>query len=292
MTSYAFKEWLSFDEAAAWLTDATGIPYDKEAISRAALNDRLPVHYWPTDDADIALCRLTLLPGSGNVVESPQNLDGDACEVLCLIDGPIPVRLYRLFQSAAHTSANGRPVGLSTGSGPDGLYGCYRIGENDQPLSITQGNYEILIHLADLERLKDNLPMPASLPPHDLIFSQGTFPALEQTLCLARSAVNWSSYPNSEPPTPELAAESERRPEPLLRALGLAAHLLAELGDKLDENEQLVSRRRRYTRGASPNITNISKALASTATKLRHDGHNFQGAGFEKLLRQALKEIE
>jgi len=115
---------------------------------------------------------------------------------------------------------------------------------------------------------------------------------LEQTLCLARSAVNWSSYPNAEPPIPEFVAESERRPEPLLRALGLAAHLIAELGGELDQNEQLVSRRRRYTRGGSPNITTISKALANTATKLRHDGHNFQGAGFEKLLRQALKEIE
>lgn len=292
MTSYAFKEWLTFDEAAAWLTDATGTPYDKEAISRAAENDRLPVHYWPTDDAHIGLYRLKLLPGSGDVVESPLNLDSDACEVLCLIDGPVPVRLYRLFKSAAQMLAHGRPVGLSASLGPDGLYGCYRIGENDRPLSIMQGNYEILIHLADLERLKNNLPMPTSAPPHDFIFTEGTFPALEQTLCLARSAVNWSSYPNAEPPIPEFVAESERRPEPLLRALGLAAHLIAELGGELDQNEQLVSRRRRYTRGGSPNITTISKALANTATKLRHDGHNFQGAGFEKLLRQALKEIE
>lgn len=133
--------------------------------------------------------------------------------------------------------------------------------------------------------------MPAPMPPHGLIFCEGLFQTLGQTLCLARSTVNWSSYPNVDA-QPEITAEPDQRPEPLLRALGLATHLIAELGSKLDEHERLLSRRRRYTRGTSPNLTAISKALAVTAAKLRHEGHNFQGAGFEKLLRQALKEIE
>lgn len=136
MTSYAFKEWLTFDEAAAWLTDNTGHSYDEPAISRAALNGRLPVHYWPTDDVNIGLYRLSLLPGAGDVVESPLNLDSDACAVVCLIDGPIPIRLYQLFLSAERISTHGRPVGLSADVDATDLYGCYRIGENDRPENI------------------------------------------------------------------------------------------------------------------------------------------------------------
>lgn len=292
MTSYAFKEWLTFDEAAAWLTDKTGSPYDEQAISRAALNGRLSVHYWPTDDVEIGLYRLALLPNSGDVVESPLHLDNERCEVVCLIDGPIPIRHYQLFQSAAQTVISNRPVGLSARPNEDELYGCYRIGDEDRPTSVTQGNYKVLVHLSDMEQLQKNLPMPAPMLSHDLVFGECFLPAAGQRFYLASSSVSWSRYPDAEQLQPVATAAPESLSEPLLRALGLAAHLIAELGGKLDEHEQLVSHRRRYMRGSSPNITAISKALATTAVKLRHEGHNYQGAGFEKLLRQALRSVE
>lgn len=292
MTSYAFKEWLTFEEAAAWLTDTAGKPFDAKAISRAALNNLLPVHYWPTDDAEIGLFRVRLMSRLGDIVESPLHLNLEHCEVVCLVDGPVPFRRYRLFHSAIHNIAPSRPIGISAFPDEPELYGCYRIDEAGRPQCMAQGNYQVLVHISDLEQLSKGLQMPAVSAPHDLLLGVAHLDATEQVLYLARSAANWSNYPDADLPIVPPLPDPETRSEPLLRALGFAAHLIAELGQKLDEHEQLQSRRRRYTVGASPNVSTIAQALADTAAKLRYEGHNFKGAGFTKLLRQALREIE
>lgn len=83
MPDYLFKEWLTFAEAAAWLTDATGKHFSADAITRAVMTARLPAHYWPTDGAEIGVFTLHMqsnamhqeLSGLKPMAESPTGLD-------------------------------------------------------------------------------------------------------------------------------------------------------------------------------------------------------------------------
>ncbi|HDQ4463259.1 hypothetical protein [Pseudomonas aeruginosa] len=291
MTNYAFKEWLTFEEAAAWLSDAAGTSFTEEDISRAARQSRLPVHYWPTDDAQLGLFHLQLSPGSGEVIESSAHLDLAGCKLLSLIDGPIPIPNYQLFQTAVKHCETGRWIGISAFPDEPEPYGCYEVADDDQPRSLGRGSHQILVHLSDLERLCDSLPMPNINPPHGLALGIAEFPSTNQVLCLARSTLHWSNYPDLEFSS-QHTSEGQSTTVPLLRALGFATHLIAQLGQELDALESLPSKRKRLTRGNSPNVSAISKALSEVAKGLRHEGHGIQGDGFQKLLRSALREVE
>ena len=77
-----------------------------------------------------------------------------------------------------------------------------------------------------------------------------------------------------------------------MRALGFAAHLIAELGAKLDALERLPSQHLDFRRGDRPNASRIADALADIAKTKRHEGHGVRGAGFRKLIAQALKSVD
>lgn len=294
MGIYAFKEWLNFEEAAAWLSDATGSSYTENSVFRLALKGRVPVHYWPIDDALIALYRVAQdLPYVNPVIEAFVRLDLSGCEPISLVDGPIPIRNFGIFYSSAQNKKASGMVGLSAYPQEEsGEYGCYRLGEDDFPRSIIDGGFEILIHLSDLQQIHADLPMPRARPPHELSIGYLTTNGVIDPIPLARSSVKWSDYPDSDLPLPQSANEPEAKTDPLLRALGLAAYLIADLGKQLDAHEQIESSKRRFVKGSSPNVSRISQALADTAGELRLEGHNFKGAGFSKLLTKALRELD
>ncbi|TFB41447.1 hypothetical protein [Pseudomonas sp. F01002] len=294
MGIYTFKEWLSFEDAAAWLSDATGESYDENSILRLALKGRVPVHYWPTDDAQIVLYRVEHDLASVNpVVEAFVRLDLSGCEPICLVDGPVPIRNFGIFFPSSQNNKAPGMVGLSAYPEEEsGEYGCYRLGEDDRPQSIIEGRFEVLIHLSDLQQLRAGLPMPRARQPHDLIMGYANIDGVMESFPLARSTAEWSDYPDSDLPLPQLVGDPESKTEPLLRVLGLAAHLIADLGKQLDAHEQIESSKRRYMKGVDPNISRISQALADVASGIRLEGHNFKGAGFSKLLTKALRELE
>lgn len=316
MSIYAFKEWLSFEEAAAWLSDSTGTNYESGSLMALALKGRVPVHYWPTDNAQIALFKVEpVVPNYKPLLESFVRLDHVNCEAFCLVDGPVPIHNFQvLFTSLQNKVATGT-VGIGTSIDGEETYGCYRLGNDEQPKSVTLGEYELLIHLGDLEQVKRSLPMPPICKPYSLAIGTTTMHGFPETFPLARSAADWRNYPDSDLPIAaqesaqanlhpalaglinqdgkddDLTSEQEHQSEPILRALGLAAHLIAELGKQLDAHEQTESRKRRFSKGGSPNVLQISKALAKTANEIRLEGHNYKGSGFQKLLSKALRNL-
>jgi len=293
MAIYAFKEWLNFEEAAAWLSDVTGDIYDESSLFRLALKRRLQVHYWPTDDAQMVLYKIgNGLPSANPVIEAFVRLDLDSCEPVCMVDGPIPIRNFEIFFSSTQNTIARGVVGLSAYPQESGEYACYRLGQDDRLLSVTEGQFEVLIHRSDLEQTRVELPMPQVQQPHELMMGYLTNGGGIDPIPLARSSVKWSDYPDSDLPLPRSTNEPEGKTEPLLRALGLAAHLIADLGKRLDAHEQIESSKRRFVKGGSPNVSRISQALADTAGELRLEGHNFKGAGFSKLLTKALRELD
>ncbi|MBN0963124.1 hypothetical protein JTL92_35085, partial [Pseudomonas aeruginosa] len=95
--------------------------------------------------------------------------------------------------------------------------------------------------------------MPNITPPHGLALGIAEFPYTNQVLCLARSTLHWSNYPDLEFSSQHTSA-GQSTTVPLLRALGFATHLIAQLGQELDALESLPSKRKRLTRGNSPNV--------------------------------------
>ncbi|VVP18912.1 hypothetical protein PS870_03717 [Pseudomonas fluorescens] len=298
MTSYLFKEWLTLAEVADWMTDKTGKPFDTEVIRRAVLTQRLPAHYWPTDGAEIGLFTIQFKdidqPNKDKLtplVESRLLIHTQQCELLAPFISPVPFTHYEIFYKNQHRNPE-RPIGISALLAEPNFYGCYRINENDLPVCMTSGSFQVLVHLNDLEVFFNDMPLPKPREPHNVILETGLLTGIDQMFTCARSSAPWlTSAPlddivlDSGPVTPE------KRTEPVLRALGLAAHLIAELGAELDARQPIASHRRSYTRGTSPNISAIARGLAETSTRLKHDGYGFKGEGFQKLLSAALREI-
>lgn len=156
---------------------------------------------------------------------------------------------------------------------------------------MSSGSFQTLIHIADMEQLSKNLPLPMPQRPHSLLLESAYVVGIDQRLIRARTSVQWFSYPDSSATAESKPVSSDKRAEPLLRALGLATHLIAKLGTELDARETVPSHRRGYTRGASPNVAAIARTLADIAEELRHEGHGFKGDGFQKLLSAALREV-
>lgn len=285
MTSYAFKEWLTFDEAAEWLSDATGKTFGSDAIERVAINGVLPVHYWPTDGAEIALFSIKVDRPEFTLLEGLPEIALEQCEITYPIVGPVPFSDYGLFL-IAQEKKHLKPIGITAGFTDEiGVFGCYRVDEANRPVSITSGAFEVLVHISDLELLSKDLPFPKRLPSHHIRVGVLKTHGYDQSVQVAVSSLLTTTDGFLSGDADSLG----KGKVPLLRALAFATHLIAKLGDQIDQSAQQPSHRKNFSRGGSPNISAISKALAEVSTELRYD---FKGEGFQKLLREALNEIK
>lgn len=297
MSDYLMKEWLTFEEAASWLSDQTGKQVRSSVILNAARSHRLPVHYWPTDRKPIGLFAIETLPGvspwkgSGfkPMPESPLMLDIEQCLLLCDVDGPVPVRHFEIFYEN-RVRGFSRPIGLSVLDHEPDIYGCYRLGPSGELACITAGEYDFVVHLGDLEQMHQGLPLPKPRPPHDIQIYAETLVGTDETVERALSTVGWLTCPLSEAES-VVAPPRLQRGTNLLRALGFATHLIAELGEKLDMQAEIASDAKGYCRNKKPNAAAIARELARVAKMLKHDGHGVKGDGFEKLLRAGLDEV-
>lgn len=295
MADYLLKEWLTPEEAACWLSDQTGQTYTEASIQRALKTFLLPAHFWPTDNAEIGLFSLTLKPGKTDwrtsgftpLPESPLQLDMDQCSLAYVVDGPVPLPHYELFAENFARECP-RAIGIYTPTGDGELNGCYRIDDQGRPTCITEGSSQVVIHVADLQALKEGLPLPPQRPGHSLFIETSRLIGTDTTIVRTRSSAKWLSYPEVAAPTNTV----EKGALPLLRALGFAAHLIGEIGSQVDSNEAIPGRRKGYMRGGKPNISAIARRLSEVASGLRHTGHGNTGEGFQKLLSAALREIE
>lgn len=307
MSSYEFKEWLNYSEAAAYLSDRTGRKYDADAIDRAANHDLLRVHYWPTDNAQLGVFqvvfdekRIKKLPSFfERSVESAMPVHLDRFDLLLPFEGPVPIMHYQVFAMncrAPHRS----PIGITVQVNPldEGLFvagGCYRVGDQGEAISLKDGTYDYFIHVTELEELAKAIPDVPRQPPlicnFNLIKSRDENDS--EDYAFIHSSTPYMRYP-------EVAREgagksipsvmkAPKRPEPMLRTIGLAAHLIAELGDQLDAYETIATRKKGLSCGEKPNCSTIARELARIAAE-----HNFdlKSDGFSKTLSAALKYLQ
>jgi hypothetical protein len=147
----------------------------------------------------------------------------------------------------------------------------------------------VLIHLADLQEFKEGLPLPPQRPPHNLYIETSRLVGTNGVHIRSRSSADWFSYPDA---IKQVDSANEKGSLPTLRALGFAAHVIAEIGAHLDSKETIASNRKNLMRGGKPNASAIARALTKVASDLRHTGHGTTGEGFQRLLSAALREVE
>lgn len=307
MSSYEFKEWLNYSEAAAYLSDKTGRKFDADAINRAATNNIVRAHYWPTDDADLGVFSIVfdeermkkLPPFFERYIESPVPVLLEQAEYLVHFEGPVPITHYQIFAKNCK-AGHKQPIGITIqinplDSGTIIAGGCYRVDDNGKAVSLKEGLYDFFIHLSDLEQLAATLPDKPQLPP--CLCNLNLLKAPDQDVSegtpFIHSPVPWMAYPDSRGPEasnvrPDRSA-APKRPEPLLRTIGFAAHLIAELGDKLDQLENAGNRKRGLSCGGRPNCSTIAKELARVAADHNYD---LKDDGFSKTLSAALKHLQ
>lgn len=305
MADHEFKNWLTFEEAAAWLSSKTSKEYTANAITRAVMKGRLPAYYWPSDGAEIGLfTNLKPLPPGyeswqplahgGNFLNDYQS------PPFCIYEGPVPIVDYEGFKRSASLSSPW-PVGLTVQEGGVVIGGCYRIGTNDEPVSMAAADYLELIHIEHLEQFLSDPNTPHSAP--DTRIDRITLG--DQSIWLASCAVPAGGSIDVEadqPPATDERPESktgqppatDEQPEseaPALKALAFAAHLIANLADRLDETEPVASRRLGMKKAGKPVVSRIAAQLARTAEALNHTGHGYGAKGFQANLKRALDAI-
>lgn len=299
MSDYHFKQWLSFEEAAEWLTDHTEMAFSVALLEKALTAKLIIVHVWAVDRPEIHLVgnfHKAVIQDKPSpfiiTAESRPNIDPGLLTDECVFEGPIPIQDYTFFKLAVKRNTP-NPLGITVLDAQAEDWVCYPIKE-DQLGSFSEERLAYLFHLEDLKLLASELPTPRQIPTGLIKYLKCTLQGTDQ------SYVEASSYRAGNTPltwdlpaATSIATEIDQvDDEPALRALGFATHLLAELSAELDAKEKLPGRRLDFQRGGKPNASRIADALSDIAKSMRHDGHGVQGAGFKKILAQALASVK
>lgn len=299
MSTYHFKQWLSFEEAAAWLTDTTKEPFTTEMLENALLSKLIIVHVWAVDRPEVHLVgnfdRAVIRKG-GMLLridsESRPPIDVSVLTDECIFAGPIPIQDFLTFKLAMERDTS-NPLGITVLDAQAKNWVCYPL-KNDDIGSFSDERIVYLFHLSDLKGFADQLPHPQPIPTGLIKYlglkhrGSDEMEVEASSYVAGNSPLSWD-LPNSEAYD---GRDQHATNEPALRALGFAAHLIAELGAKLDALETLPSQHLDFRRGDRPNASRIADALADIAKTKRHEGHGVRGAGFRKLIAQALKSVD
>jgi len=306
MSSYEFKEWLNFSEAAQYLSDKTGKKYDINAIHRAAARELIRAHYWPTDDAELGVFSIVYdeeksksLPSFiVRNVESAIPIRLDKLELLFQFQGPIPITHYEVFADNSR-ARHRKPVGITVQllSENDEIFeigGCYRVDADGKAVGLNDGDYDFFVHVTELEELVTAIPNAPELPPLPCKLEVIKFSEDEnfEDLTYIHSSAPYIRYPETEDIEPGKSnnniSKTPKRPEPLLKTIGFAAYLIAELGDKLDQFQTTATHKKGLSCGGKPNCSSISKELSRIAATHNYD---LKSDGFYKNLSAALKHL-
>lgn len=291
MVDIAFKDWLTIDETAAWLTKETGESYSAAAVERALAKGFLWPYYYP-DYGRIGLFRRYI-----SLEEDTFKHGGKPLRFI----GPLALYDYAGFKESIAGSP-GKLLGVTLGRSPellntlDGQYTyfddvAYVLGENNEPLSLASHPHKILMRVLDLKQFAAALPEIHPLPRPIYSTAHGVWAACFDIY--ADEALTPSIDHVSLPQTTNEQDRQEPDDMPALRALGFAAHLIADLGRQLDEHQSIASKRLQLsTQSRKPVVSKIAKLLSDTATSLNHTGHGAQGRGFQEALTRALRELQ
>lgn len=292
MADYELKDWLTFEEAAAWLSSKTSKEYTANAITRAVMKGRLLAYFWPIDAAKLGLYTNVkpLPPGYESVsplAHGGHFLDDYHSPPFCIYEGPVPIIDYQGFKRSVGLSTHW-PVGLTVLSEGVVIGGCYRVGANDEPVSVAAAGYLELIHAEHLEAFLSDPNTPHSAP--DIRIQQETLG--DQSFWLVSCATPAGGSVEVEADQPPATHEQPESEAPALKALAFAAYLIADLSQQLDAKESIESQKLKLAKGdGSPNVSRIAEALEGAARRQNYDERGYGMYGFRDALRKALKTL-
>lgn len=307
MTPYSFRSWLTFAEAADYLSSKTNYQHTEQSIEDAVNSETLRAFFYTPDE--IALYfddRPSGLPGSINLAECPHFLfdyeSSQAWRAHIAENTPIPIVGYHEFCKNIENRNKPNPCGITI-YGPDGavLGGVYSIGDNGQPCWITDTAFQLFIRKDELDELikggEARWRRHTSNKLYMMLVPLESFPAeLGRALFLEN--------PEGIPQMDEyiirmLAGETSNKSEPATndtdtkglpaaqKALALSARLIAELGGLLQEFAEHSNNPEKLTELANaarktygikygfgsrdkPAVEGISRQLSSLAMELGH----------------------
>jgi len=298
MSDYHFKQWLSFDEAASWLSDHTDTAFTIAMLETALTARIITIHAWALDRPEVYVVgnfneAITKKIPSHFFVEAENRpcIDPSLLIGECAFEGPIPLQYYPVFKSAMERKTP-NPLGITVVDEQGKQWVCYPV-KDENIASFSDERIAYLFHLNDLKSFADQLPVPPAISPARIKYLKCTLQGTDQSYVEASSQIAGNAPVSWDLPGPhsENVQAEQLDDEPALRALGFATHLLAALSAELDAKEKLPGRRLDFQRGDKPNVSRIADALSDIAKSMRHDGHGVQGAGFKKILAQALASV-
>lgn len=300
MVDYHFKDWLTIEEAAAWLTDHARKPYSAAALERAIAKRWLQAYYRPDDtSATLGLYVNMAEPPTHDqragllithCAEQGAFLDSDQAYPYAMFDGPVPFYDYQLFNDCASKQVN-ELIGITTVDAAGTVIGgVYLMGPKDNPRSLASIQSRVLITATDLQAFAAALPTPPAIRHREVEFA--TVLDLRIASC---SLVRFRSAQLDYDHPPKEQSQEAKNDTPALKALAFAAHLIADLADQLDTHlygDNQSSKRLRLKLGTGrPNARKIAEQLEKTATELKHTGHGYGKSGFQETLSKALNEL-
>lgn len=296
MTDYQFKQWLTVEEAAAWLTDHAGKPYTAEAVRRAIQKGFIQGYYSPEGGHELGVfVRRYAHLGNHHAITDLDHLvcpcapdeHRRAGQPLILL-GPVPFSDLAGLEECAKKSPAGS-FGVAANGTDGGVIGeIYALGKNFEPLSLASINYKILIMTRNLEDFSAALPDTDYRSPPPIHFADFSW-----TACSEMYADEFMSLGVDQPFQAQALQPSQRRTDaPALEALAFAAHLIANLAERLDEAEGTPSKKLGLKLSGKPNVRKIAAELESTAAGLNYTGHGYGASGFQDKLGRALRSID
>ncbi|MNC12891.1 hypothetical protein D3C75_606170 [compost metagenome] len=284
------SEWHTVASAANWLADHVGVRhYSADKLWRAIQQKTLQAHYWPVEPVTLGLFDLA---DQTTHLSTEERL---ACRLKAVISGPIPFDDYVSFSvSLAHAldpelATWYDHVGIKVRDQfQNSLIGvCLAIDEMGHPLSLGKIDFVVLIHTDILLAYHQNLPASRELAPVMELSKYGD-DGRELQNWVARCAQTGGSIPFAE--QREIPPNDEHS-EPMLRTLALAAHVIANLSEELDQKESKPGLHLNLKIDGRPNTRGIAMKLSDTAKELNYSGYGAGHRGFEERLRKALKAI-
>lgn len=298
MADYDFKVWLTVEEAAAWLADNGPEGYSAPALYRAIEKRLIQAYYWPDVKANLGIfgrlegaglkpMRALIGRGSGRDMTF---VEGRNIHFV----GPVPFTDYPEFKLDAE-SPSAEPVGIRSPVDQNGdtiRGGIYILGQNEAALSLTSIRYKVLIHIRELEGFAYS-PTTTEIPCPSIFINESS--PLPLAYCIPPGA---DDFPHQalndayidQPIISSQTQDAGRRPD--LKTLAFAAHLLANLAERLDESEPVASRKLGMKKAGKPVVSQIAAQLAKTAEALNYSGHGYGEKGFQAHLSRALKELD
>ena len=291
------SEWHTVASAANWLADHIGVRhFSADQLWFAIQQKKMQAHYWPVESVTLGLFDLANQTTHLNAPEYLNSPDeGFAYPLRAVISGPVPFNDYTSFSASMVLTLDpefatwNRYVGINVRdqfqSSPIGV--CLAVDEMGHPLSLAKIDFVVLVHIDNLLAYHRNLPASLELAPVMEILKYGD-DGKELPNWVARCAQTGGSIPFAE--KSEYLTEGEDS-EPMLRTLALAAHVIANLAEKLDQQESKLGLHLNLRIDGRPNTRGIAMKLSDTAKELNYSGYGSGHRGFEERLRKALKTI-